>query len=292
MTNKQETQFQLDMPFSEADEPTGDRASPFVKWAGGKRNIIDELKARLPDEFNHYYEPFVGGGALFFELYDQLPAAYLSDVNFDLILAYNVIKNDSDELIELLKKHAVKHSKDYYYKVRSQHELQGPVKIAARFLYLNRTCYNGLYRVNKKGEFNVPMGSYKNPNITQEDNIRACSSALQIATIEYRSFDKITPQSGDFVYFDPPYHPTDENNFTSYTSQDFTEKDQVSLRDFALYLHRQGVKVMLSNSNAKFINGLYKAKPFHVRIVHAPRLVNCKPNGRNNVEEVLITTYE
>lgn len=274
------------------NESENGKAVPFVKWAGGKRSIIGELVARLPKEFKNYFEPFAGGGALFFELYERLTAAYLSDINSDLILTYNAIKKDPERLIQLLNKHAEKHSESYYYKIRSQDKSKDPVEIAARFLYLNKTCYNGLYRVNKKGKFNVPIGSYKNPNIVAQDNIWACHAALQKANAHFRSFDKISPSKGDFVYFDPPYHPTDDTNFTSYTRLNFTEHDQVRLRDFALELHKHGVKVMLSNSNAKLINELYKSKPFHLHIVHAPRFVNCKPNGRSNVEEVLITTYD
>jgi DNA adenine methylase len=306
MIEEPEAQFQLNMPFMESleqvddiniedieeSEVTGGKAAPFVKWAGGKRSIINDLKNHLPHTFGAYYEPFVGGGALFFELCDKLPAAYLSDMNQNLIFAYQAIKKDPDQLIALLDKHAAKHNKEYYYEVRGQYSLQNPVELAARFLYLNKTCYNGLYRENKKGEFNVPIGSYKNPNVVQADNIRACSTALQNATIRYGAFESIEPKSGDFVYFDPPYHPTDDTSFTSYTSHNFTEKDQVKLRDFALELHRKGVQVMLSNSNTKFITNLYKDKPFRINFVNAPRYVNCKPNGRNDVEEVLITTYE
>lgn len=304
--SEQDLPIQLDMSFShdseranesnneEPQEPEAEagKASPFVKWAGGKRSIVGELVAAMPTEFRNYYEPFAGGAALFFELHERLMAAYLSDVNLDLIYAYHVIKKDPEQLIQHLSKHAEKHSKPYYYRIRARHALQDPIEIAARFIYLNKTCYNGLYRVNKKGHFNVPMGTYKNPRIVSRDNILACHAALQKATISYMPFDKIKPVEGDFVYFDPPYHPTDETSFTSYTKLDFSEHDQVRLRDFALELHKRGVKVMLSNSNSRFIADLYKSKPFRLNIVHAPRFVNCKPNGRSNVEEVLITTYD
>jgi DNA adenine methylase len=146
--------------------------------------------------------------------------------------------------------------------------------------------------VNKKGEFNTPMGSYKNPDVVNEANIRLCSEALKIADVNYWQFDYITPKAGDFVYFDPPYHPINTTNFTGYTKLDFAEQDQIRLRDFALALHKQGVKVMLSNSSADLIRRLYKDKPFRVQSVHAPRFINCKPNERNNVEELLITTYD
>ncbi len=267
------------------------KATPFVKWVGGKRNIINDLVARLPQSFNGYWEPFAGGSALFFESADRLTDAHLSDNNFDLAITYNVIKRDPEPLIRRLKEHAAKHSPDYYYKVRAQHELQDPVEIAARLIYLNKTCYNGLYRVNKRGEFNVPVGSYKNPDVVTEGNLRACNKVLAVATIEHRQFDMVAPQSGDFVYFDPPYHPTIESSFTGYTKLDFTEKDQVRLRDFAAALSKEGVKVMLSNSDTPFIRDLYKGRAFTVVTVQAPRMINCKSNKRGTVNEVLIMSY-
>lgn len=298
--------LQLDMDFDEALERfigvnTRDllepllegEASPFVKWAGGKRSIIDKLEENLPNEFGDYYEGFVGGGALFFHLFNLgcIEQAFLSDVNIDLMLAYKVIQQDLETLIEKLKQHKEKHDKEYYYRVRDKQHLQDPIEVAARFIYLNKTCYNGLYRVNKKGEFNVPIGTYKNPGIVQEDNLRLVNRALQFADLKYQSFEKIQPKENDFVYFDPPYHPVNGSSFTSYTKLDFSEDDQTKLRDFALELHKAGVLVMLSNSNTDFIQKLYKNPPFTVRIVHAPRNVNSKASGRDSVEEVLITTY-
>lgn len=300
--------FKLNIPFEEAleryatmntkelidtkEHTKGDKkASPFVKWVGGKRSLIKELIKNTPNEFNNYYEPFVGGGALFFALFEGLNKSYLSDTNFDLVITYRVIQKEPKRLLNLLKTHAENHNQDYYYKIRSQHSLSEPIEITARFIYLNKTCYNGLYRVNKSGQFNVPFGRYTEPNIIQESNILACNKVLQSATIEYKQFDKITPQNNDFVYFDPPYHPTDENSFTTYTKSNFTETDQVRLRDFALKLHKKGVKIMLSNSNTKFIKDLYSIKPFNVKVVNAPRFVNCKSDKRNAVEELLITSY-
>lgn len=277
---------------TEIDEHVTNSAIPFVKWVGGKRSIIVHLKKRLPQEFNAYHEPFVGGGALFFEIHRRISSAYLSDSNLDLLLGYSVIKREPQKLIARLKRHAQAHCEDYYYKMRSQHCLQDAVEIAARFLYLNRTCYNGLYRVNKKGEFNVPVGDYENPGIVQEENILLCSRALQKnVTIAYKDFSEIQPSTGDFVYFDPPYHPTDESSFTAYSKNDFTEKDQARLAVLAKVLHERGVKVMLSNSNTKLIRHLFRSPVFRIEIVSAPRMVNCKPNGRGAVEEVLITNY-
>ena len=267
------------------------KATPFVKWAGGKRSIIGDLVARLPSSFSHYWEPFAGGSALFFEITDRLTIAHLSDNNFDLAMTYNVIKRDPAPLICRLQEHAAKHSPDYYYKIRAQHELQDPIEIAARLIYLNKTCYNGLYRVNKRGEFNVPVGRYKNPDVVTEDNLRACSEALAVSIVEHREFDTVTPRAGDFVYFDPPYHPTIDSSFTNYTKLDFTEQDQVRLRDFATTLSKEGVKVMLSNSDTPFIRDLYKDRTFTVGIVQAPRMINCKSAKRGVVNEVLITNY-
>lgn len=268
-------------------------AAPFVKWVGGKRSLMDELMLKVPDVFGKYYEPFIGGGALFFELArrERLAGAYLSDTNLELILAYRIIKKDPAVLIEKLKAHAAKHGDEYYYKIRAKTRLEDAVDIAARFIYLNKTGYNGLYRVNSKGEFNVPVGRYKNPGIVQEENLWACHRALKNAQIRYSEFDAITPQRDDFVYFDPPYHPTDEASFTKYSKLDFTEQDQVRLRDFAVKLHKNGVKVMLSNSNTRFIKDLYKSSAFNIAIVQAPRFVNCKANKRSAVDEVLIANY-
>lgn len=282
---------ELRLEIEDADETPIGKASPFVKWVGGKRSIIDELITRLPAKFNHYFEPFVGGGALFFALSGRLAEAFLSDTNFDLVVTYNAIRKDPELLLTHLAKHARKHSKEYFYKVRAQHKLQDPLEIAARFIYLNKTCFNGLYRVNKSGEFNVPIGRYTNPGIVQAANIMACNRVLQKAKIEYHEFDSIAPSKGDFVYFDPPYHPTNETSFTSYTKLDFSEKDQMRLRDFALKIHQKGVFVMLSNSDVPYIRSLYASSPFKIASVQAPRNVNCKSGKRGNVGEVVITNY-
>ena len=301
--DKNSPQLVLDMSFGEAmqrfsrvntkdlteiDEQSL-KAHPFVKWVGGKRSIIGELTSRLPDKFNSYFEPFVGGGALFFELQDRIKTAHLSDTNIDLLLAYQAIKNNPNQLIEALEHHAKNHCSDHYYEVRSQHYLKDPIQVAARFIYLNRTCFNGLYRVNKKGEFNVPMGTYKNPIIANEPNIMACSTALENTDIKFGDYHTITPKKGDFVYFDPPYHPTTDTSFTAYSQDGFSEKNQIELSEFFAKLHKAGVYVMLSNSNTDFIRSLYKK--FNIAIVDAPRNVKCKPNKRNAVEEVLITNY-
>jgi len=263
----------------------------FVKWVGGKRSLLDEIISRFPEEFNTYYEPFVGGGAVYFAIANKIKKAVLADSNLQLVLAYKVIQSDPEKLILKLKQHAKRHSKEYYYKVRSKED-DDAINTVARFLYLNKTCYNGLYRVNKSGKFNAPMGKYKNPNIIQEDNILTCHSVLKNASIRVGDFSKLKPKKDDFVYFDPPYHPTDNVSFTQYTEQNFTEKDQVRLRDFIVELHRRGVKIMLSNSKTKFIEDLYKTPYLIKHIVKAPRFVNCKSDQRGKVEELLITNYE
>lgn len=274
----------VNMPLPEHDP------QPFVKWVGGKRSLLSEIHARLPRKFGNYYEPFVGGGAVFFSLSDRLERAFLSDHNLELVITYNVIKREPENLIRQLKEHARDHGKEYYYHVRSLPE-EDPVKKAARFIYLNKTCYNGLYRVNRAGKFNTPMGSYKNPNIVQEETILACHRALQKAEISWYDFEKIEPERGDFVYIDPPYHPTDEVSFTEYTKNNFTEKDQERLRDFAVKLHKAGVQVMLSNSSTQFVRDLYKNRFFQHHAVQAPRFVNCKPDRRGAVDELIITNY-
>lgn len=267
-------------------------AAPFIKWAGGKRNILHELLARLPVQVNDYYEPFLGGGALFFGMHNPLRFPILSDSNLELVITYKVVRKEPEPLITQLTEHSKKHSKEYYYRIRKQHELRDPIKIAARFIYLNKTCYNGLYRVNKAGRFNVPMGQYTSPSIFSRDNLLGCHASLQAAKVEFRDFDTIRPAAGDFVYCDPPYHPLDAtSSFTGYTKQDFGPEDQIRLRDFALKLHKQGVRVMISNSDTGFINGLYAQAPFKVDTIQAPRFVNSKPSRRDPINELLITTY-
>lgn len=271
-------------------------ANPFVKWAGGKRSITKQLLKYIPNDFNDYYEPFVGGGALFFALYNKglIEKAYLSDINSELIITYLMIQKKPYELIELLKEHKKNHnknSKEYYYKIRDIKQINDTIELAARFLYLNKTCYNGLYRVNKNNEFNVPIGKYKDPNIVQEDNILACHVVLQKTEISCNYFQNIKAKKYDLVYFDPPYHPIEENSFTSYIDFSFLNKEQLELRDFALVLKKSGVKVMLSNSKTDFIINNYKDE-FYLKDIKAPRTVNCKSGGRESITELLMVSYD
>ena len=267
-------------------------AAPFVKWVGGKRSLMNSIKAHLPEKINKYYELFVGGGAVFYALADQIKTAYLSDNNLDLVITYQMIKADPSHLIARLKELATGHSEEQFYRVRAE-EPALPLEVAARFIYLNKTCFNGLFRVNKSGKFNVPLGDYKNPNIVAEENIMACHKALQKATITYHDYKLIDPRpkAKDFVYLDSPYHPTADDSFTAYTKENFTEQNQSELRDFALSLHKSGAYVMLSNSKTKLIADLYSDPAFHLHTVQAPRTVNCKPGARGAVDEYLITNY-
>ncbi len=286
-------QISLDAKHSESGFNEEVVARPFVKWVGGKRSLIEQLTAHMPDRFNDYYEPFVGGGAFFFELANskvlQDRRAFLRDMNFDLINTYQVIRNGVEPLILSLKEHARHHSKEYYYEVRKQHHLENRLEIAARFIYLNRTCFNGLWRVNRKGEFNVPIGSYKNPRICHEENLRACNNALQDVDVRTRDFRKFEAKRDDFVYFDPPYHPIDETSFTSYYKSSFGWKEQVALRDVCLELAERGAKVMVSNSATSFIQDIYQQ--FEIHRVQAPRMVNSRADRRGLVDEFLITSY-
>jgi DNA adenine methylase len=268
------------------------KPKPFVKWAGGKRQLIKVLTNNLPPSYNRYIEPFVGGGALLFEV---LPyKAIINDINTELINAYTVIKDDIDALIEDLKKH--KNEEEYYYKIRSlDPEKLSAVERASRFIYLNKTCFNGLYRENSKGKFNVPFGKYKNPKILDEENLRAVSEYLNTAEIsilnlDYKEVCKLA-KKGDFVYLDPPYYPISKSSsFTKYHKLDFTERDQMELTEVFRELDRKGCYVMLSNSNTKFIKELYKE--YEIWEVSANRFINCKGDKREKVNvEVLIKNY-
>ncbi|MEG5161462.1 DNA adenine methylase [Microcoleus sp. AT3-A2] len=279
---------------------------PFLKWAGGKTRLIGQYQPYFPEKFTTYYEPFLGGGAVFFYLAQQHPGlqAVLTDINPELINAYRCVRDKVEELIELLFAHQSEHSKnnkDYYYSVRSRSYTTDTEK-AARLIYLNKTCYNGLYRENSKGEFNVPIGRYKNPNICQADLLRSVSSLLAPAQIEVRKFDEIldfATSSEDFVYFDPPYYPLSAtSNFTTYSRDNFKESEQLKLRDVFAELAERGVKVMLSNSNCDFIEKIYsdtqvfpnKSLPKLLEI-SASRGINSNSFKRGKITELLIRSF-
>ena len=264
---------------------------PFVKWVGGKRQILPDIRRHIPKFSGRYHEPFLGGGAVFF---DTRPTyAFLTDSNERLIRAYRGVQQDVDGVIKLLKSHQASHSKDFFLLTREKPDLDSgtAVEVAAWFIYLNRTGYNGLYRVNSRNIFNVPFGTYQNPNICDEENLKACSEALRGAEIDFRGFESVADRAreGDFVYFDPPYAPLNStSNFTDYTSKGFGEAEQQQLRDVALHLKKKGVFVLLSNSSAPLVRALYKRPAFKLIPVSARRSVNSNPDGRGLVQELLI----
>lgn len=262
---------------------------PFLKWAGGKSKLIQQYIKFFPEEFNTYYEPFLGGGAVFFHL--QPNNAVLTDINTELINVYCCVRDRVESLIETLNEHQEKHNKDYYYLIRAE-KYETEIKRAARIIYLNKTCFNGLYRENSQGKFNVPMGKYKNPPICQPDLLRSVSAALQFKEIKVRSFEKVLNEAkkGDFVYFDPPYHPISAtSNFTGYSRDSFSEKDQIRLRDVFAELAILGVKVMLSNSDCELIRELYNN--FNIHQVLAARSINSNASKRGKISELLVTSY-
>ncbi|MDE1854858.1 MAG: DNA adenine methylase [Candidatus Micrarchaeota archaeon] len=269
----------------------------FVKWAGGKKQLLPQFMPFFPKKIERYFEPFVGGGAVAFYILKHYKPnyVYLSDSNNELINAYKVIRNNVKDLIRGLKEYKKKHSKEFYYKVRAlkPNELS-ELECAVRFIYLNKTCFNGLYRVNSKGEFNVPIGSYKNPSIVNENELKEISGLLQNAKFSTSDFENIENEihRGDFVYFDPPYYPLSKtSSFTSYTKEDFLEKDQIRLADLFKRLDKKGAYLMLSNSSAEFIAKLYKEYEKHIAHVQASRMINCDAKGRGKINEVVITNY-
>jgi DNA adenine methylase len=274
---------------------------PFVKWAGGKTQLLSEIDKTIPSEFNQYFEPFLGGGAMFFHIISNKDiqfTAYLSDVNEELINAFNVIKNDVEKLIEVLKNHEVEYKKnplEYYYELRSNIKSTNNIQRAARFITLNKTCYNGLYRVNKKGIFNVPIGRYKNPVICDSDNLKKVSVALryskaQIQVSDYKVILLQKAEEDDFIYLDPPYNPTSSTaSFTDYTNTGFNDNDQKELADVFKKLDNRKCKVLLSNSDTPLIRKLYC--DFTIQDVQALRAINCKGSKRVGHKELLIRNY-
>ena len=267
--------------------------NPVVKWAGGKRQLLSELKTRLPKKFNRYFEPFIGGGALFFEL--QPKNGYISDINVELINLYITIRDNLSDLIDDLHCHV--NSLEYYTEIRDldrakEYKLLSGVKKASRFLYLNKTCYNGLYRVNKDGFFNVPFGKYSNPKIFDIENLLNVSEILKNTQIECASYDKIINfvKKDDFVYLDPPYIPLSESSsFTSYSKENFLDSDHIELKKICDSLDSMGVKFMLSNSDCIRSNELYSE--YKIEKLYASRFINSKSNGRGKISEILVRNY-
>lgn len=263
--------------------------APIVKWVGGKTKLLDELIARRPTSFRRYYEPFFGGGALFFKLAPK--AASISDLNGGLVEMYRTVANDVEDVIDALAKHRGNHSEEHYYQVRelwNQDHYATPVERAAAFIYLNKTCYNGLWRVNRSGRFNVPVGRYTNPAIYEPALLRSSAALLRRARLQNAPYLEAVADAGkgDFVYFDPPYHPVSStSNFTSYTSSGFSEDDQAMLAETAHKLVERGATVMLSNNDTPLIRKLYKG--LRVDKVLCARAINSNASKRGAVAEVI-----
>ena len=275
------------------------KGKPFVKWAGGKRQILDKLIKYVPEDFNTYYEPFVGGGALFFELSPK--NAVINDSNEELINVFRCIK-DEEKLTKMsneLNHHEANHSEEYYYKIRNidrdknKFNRLSDYKRAARTIYLNKACFNGLYRVNSKGEFNVPFGKKLKVNTYEGQNIGIIHAYLNFNNIKILSIDfeeaVKDAKEGDFVYFDPPYD-SDTSTFNSYTEDGFSKDEQIRLSNVFKNLSDRGCYVMLSNHNTVLINELYK--DFYIHKITAKRNINSNGKKRGKVEEVIITNYE
>jgi DNA adenine methylase len=276
---------------------------PFIKWVGGKRGLLNQLLPLFPNDFENYHEPFLGGGAVFFELYSlgilKNKKIYLSDINSELVNVYNIVKTKPKELINNLEIFKEKHNKDFYYKIREKDRKESFKKLsklerATRFIYLNKTCFNGLYRVNQKGQFNTPIGSYKNPNIADKDTILSASEALQNVTISNQSFCEVVKNANknDLIYFDPPYYPLNEtSSFTAYDKNAFLDDKQRELFDVFEELHSKKCFVLHSNSDTEFIHDLYYKYQQHA-IVMANRNINSNSAKRQKIKELLIRSYK
>ena len=274
------------------------KGKPFVKWAGGKRQIIDKLKQYIPDEFNTYYEPFVGGGALLFELSPK--NAVINDYNRELMNVYECIKDAKkfESMCKELNHHETMHSEEYYYEIRNldrdkkKFNKLADYKRAARTIYLNKACFNGLYRVNSKNEFNVPFGKKNKVNTYEGDNLITVTNYLTMNDVRILCCDfeeaVSSAKKGDFVYFGPPYD-SDTATFNSYTEDGFGKDEQRRLAKVFKDLDSRGCYVMLSNHNTHLVNDLYKG--YNIHVIEAKRNINANANGRGNVEEVIITNY-
>ncbi|MFK7933106.1 MAG: DNA adenine methylase [Saprospiraceae bacterium] len=268
---------------------------PFVKWAGGKRQLLPQIEQFIPTDFGTYYEPFLGGGAVLFYL--QPERCVVNDVNTEIINVYQAVKSDVDALIEILKSY--KNESEFYYEIRSwdrqpKYDKMTKTERAARVIYLNKTCFNGLFRVNRQGQFNVPFGKYKKPNIINEATLRAVSEFLQKSDCQLLSTDfaKVISDAtaNDFVYFDPPYDPiSSSSSFTGYTLNGFDKAQQERLKETCDELNQKGAKFLLSNSATDFIKDLYS--DYQIEIVRAGRNINSVGTKRGKIDEVLIRNY-
>lgn len=273
---------------------------PFVKWAGGKRQLLPAIAKHIPQKFDRYFEPFLGGGAVFFSLVSEGRDArwMVSDLNSDLVLSYVAIRDNVEDLIEALEAHSASYFKNpssYYYKIRESNP-RGKIDKVSRLLFLNKTCFNGLYRVNSKGKFNVPLGKYVNPNIVNGENLHAVSATLQSKDISIRCQDFEAAiknaSDGDFVYLDPPYQPvSDTANFTSYTNSNFGFEDQERLFAKFKALDKKGAKILLSNSKSDEIMGLFEEFSDGIVEINANRFINSVSQKRTGHTELLIKNY-
>ncbi len=276
---------------------------PFVKWAGGKTQLLSELDRVIPSEFERYFEPFLGGAALFFHLISNRKlsfSSYLSDLNSELIITYKIVKDNVSELLQLLKQYEAAYKSapfGYYYELRDKLKPINDIEKAARFITLNKTCYNGLYRVNRSGIFNVPIGRYKNPLICDSNNLQNVSRALRyskaiILASDYRQVMLDYAQKGDFIYLDPPYNPTNPtSNFTSYTEYGYGDHDQKQLASIFKKLDERQCMVLLSNSDTPFIRELYSDFMNYTKEVNVVRAINCRGSKRAGHKELLIRNY-
>lgn len=282
------------IPFSERETPV---LPLFLKWAGGKLQLIEQFENLFPSDFCNYYEPFIGSGAVFFYLKSKSKPnkVILSDTNEELINCFAVVRDKPSELIEVLLNHRKRHSKQYYYEVRDlESERLDSVSRAARMIYLNKTCFNGLYRVNSKGEFNVPFGDYKNPSIFNRNTLYRASQMLQDAVLRVMTFDKVLDFAGkdDFVYFDPPYIPLSKtSSFTRYSKSEFSIKEQNQLSEVFRALDSMGCFVMLSNSDHSLIRELYRDYDKNIVVVRAKRKINSVGSKRGAINEIVVTNY-
>lgn len=278
--------------------------APVIKWAGGKRQLLPQIRAALPQGLDWssvtYLEPFLGGGAVLLDL--QPPRARVADVNVELIGMLTVVRDNPGELLDCLRAHEAANGPEHFYRVRAWDRDAGafaartPVERAARMLYLNKTCYNGLYRVNRSGQFNVPYGRYAKPNIVNEDGIRVVHHYLRDNDVELavRGYAETCAAAGpnDVVYLDPPYDVvSDTANFTGYAADGFGRAEQAALRDTCLELDARGARFLLSNSATEFIMELYRGHGWRIDRVRAARAINSKAAGRGKVDEVLVRNY-
>ncbi|MHB1086861.1 MAG: DNA adenine methylase [Minisyncoccota bacterium] len=269
----------------------------FLKWAGGKRRILDKLEPLFPQQIERYFEPFLGGGSVFFFVRQKFDPSYsmISDVNLNLISTYRDVRDNPKQLLRALRKFKLRDSSDYYYDVRVAFNAQKitGVERSAAFIYMNKTCYSGLYRVNSRNEFNVPYGKYKNAEIFDEDTIERASELLQGVHIECQDYRNIVKHVGsdDFVYLDPCYDPKTKTSFVQYTPERFSDSDRENLADFVLQVQQRGAKVLLSNNNLARVRELYQHPGFTLHKITAPRSLGARVGAKSKVVELAIRNY-